>query len=169
MYTRMFFFMLLISVFSCKPEGENSGKTLDEIKIDGVPYADIIRNPASANGPTDTVNVAKITFEEAEYNFGDVPEGTVVEHVFKFKNTGKIPLLISNARSTCGCTVPKWPKEPIAPGQGGEISVKFDTRGKTSVQKKPVTITANTYPATSIVVLYGAILMSENARNGHPD
>jgi hypothetical protein len=92
--------------------------------------SDIIRNPVSAKEPIDTVNVAKIEFEETEHDFGVVGEGVIIEHVFKFTNTGKMPLIINSARSTCGCTVPEWPKDPIPPGEGGEISVRFNTKGK---------------------------------------
>ena len=58
-----------------------------------------------------------MTFEEVAYNFGTVKEGDIVNHTFDFVNTGNVPLLITNAKSTCGCTVPDWPKEAIAPGQ----------------------------------------------------
>jgi hypothetical protein len=81
----------------------------------------------------------------------------VVEHTFAFTNTGKKPLLISNARSTCGCTVPDWPKEPIMPGKSGVIQVRFNTENKAKEQVKPVTITANTYPATNKVYLQGFV------------
>lgn len=109
------------------------------------------------NTPTDTVNVAKMSFDVDRYNFGTVDEGEVVKHVYKFTNTGKIPLTISNARSTCGCTVPTWPKEPIGVGESGEIEVAFNTQGKRNKQRKPVTITANTYPAQTVVYLDGDI------------
>ncbi len=167
MYIRMLFALMVLSIFSCTPEGGNPGKSLEEIQLEGASNSAIVRNPVSANAPTDTVNVARITFEETEFDFGDVDEGAIVEHVFRFKNTGKVPLLISDARSTCGCTVPVWPKAPIAPGQGGEISVKFDTKGKSKMQKKPVTILANTYPAATIVQLVGVVLGSD-AKNNKP-
>ena len=64
-------------------------------------------------------------FAEEEFDFGTINEGDVVEHVFKFTNTSDKPLTISNARGSCGCTVPEWPREPIAPGEDGEIKVKF--------------------------------------------
>ncbi len=138
--------------------GAQSEKSLQEIKGDGpIRNSDIIRSPVSANEPIDTVNVAKIAFEEETYDFGEVDEGAVVEHVFRFTNTGKAPLLISSARSTCGCTVPEWPREPIPPGESGQIEVKFNTQGKKNKQAKPVTIVANTYPATSKVFLQGFV------------
>ena len=90
---------------------------------------------AAPTGPTTTV-----AFGETEYDFGTVDQGAVVEHVFTFTNSGSEPLVISNAKGSCGCTVPEWPKEPIAPGATGEITVKFDSKGKKNAQNKKVTI-----------------------------
>lgn len=133
-------------------------KSVQEIMAaPGIANSDIIRSPVSAQAPTDTINVAKMSFEESTFDFGSVREGAVVEHTFAFTNTGKKPLLISNARSTCGCTVPEWPKEPIMPGQSGAIHVRFNTENKAKDQVKPITITANTYPATNKVYLQGFV------------
>ena len=100
-------------------------------------------------------------FEETEYDFGTVTEGDKVKHVYKFKNTGNEPLIISNAKATCGCTVPQWPREPIAPGAGGEIEVVFDTKNKGKVggqiQTKRVTVTANTDPVNTYVNIKGTV------------
>ena len=87
-----------------------------------------------------------IEFNEELHDFGTIKDGAIVEHVFKFKNTGDAPLIISSATASCGCTVPEWPKEPIAAGEEGEIQVRFDSKNKPGVQNKTVTITANTYP-----------------------
>jgi hypothetical protein len=133
----------------CKNDGPRS--------VEGGPNADMIHNPATANLPTDTNNLARITFEQPEFNFGTVQEGEVVTHNFKFTNTGKIPLTILKARSSCGCTVPEWPDEPIPPGGTGEITAKFNTEGKLNEQTKTVTITANTYPNESKVKLTGMV------------
>jgi Protein of unknown function (DUF1573) len=119
--------------------------------------AAIVHNDVSASVPSDTVNVAKIEFETTEYNFGEVKEGAVVKHSFKFKNTGRVPLLISNAQASCGCTVPEWPKEAIPVGGSSEITAKFNTEGKQNQQTKNITITANTYPGTSQVSVTGFV------------
>lgn len=149
---------LTIACGNDKQPAGTAEKSLEEIKSDGpIRNSEIIRSPVSANEPLDTVNVARIAFEEETYDFGEVDEGAVVEHTFRFTNTGKAPLLISSARSTCGCTVPEWPREPIAPGQGGEIQVKFNTSGKKNKQTKPVTIVGNTYPSTSKLLLKGFV------------
>ena len=90
---------------------------------------------------------AKITFEETKYMFGKVASGEEMVHAFKFTNDGESPLIITDVQTSCGCTVPEWPKEPIAPGDGGEILVKFSSTfvGPT---RKAITIAANTYPET---------------------
>lgn len=91
----------------------------------------------------------EITFTETEHDFGTINEGDVVEHTFKFKNTGEAPLIIQNAMGSCGCTVPTWTKEPIQPGETGEIVAKFNSQGRTNLQNKTVTVTANTWPKQS--------------------
>lgn len=143
-----------------------SEKTVEEIKAEGpLTNADIIRNPVSADGPQDTVNVARLAFEETSFHFGEVTEGEVVSHTYAFTNTGKVPLIISDARSTCGCTVPTWPKDPIEPGESGSISVEFNTTNKQGDQRKPIIITANTYPARTTVYLQGFVRPKEQAAN----
>jgi hypothetical protein len=102
----------------------------------------------------------KIQFEEDFYTFGELVQGEVVEHRFKFKNTGTAPLLISEARASCGCTVPKWPKEPIMPGQEESIRIKFDSKGKQGSFRKTITIHANTHPSMNIITITGNIIIN---------
>ena len=89
-----------------------------------------------------------MTFYEKEYDFGDIIDGDVVKHVFKFKNTGNANLLIKNASASCGCTVPSYPKNALVPGASGEITVKFNSSGKSNQQTKSITISANTENGT---------------------
>ena len=149
-------FAFLLSLVACNSDSADQERAVQEIQSEGK-ISSIIRSPITANGLKDTVNVAKMTFDEITYEFGEVLEGEIVEHTFKFKNTGKVPLLITEAHSTCGCTVPRWPKEPIEPGQDGEIKVTFNTLNKTASQEKPVIITANTYPSITQVFLKGYV------------
>ncbi len=86
---------------------------------------------------------AEMTFEEETYDFGKVIVGGKLSHTFKFTNTGEVDLLITKAKGNCGCTVADYPKNAIKPGQGGEISVTFDTSGRMGTHKKSVFITAN--------------------------
>ncbi len=111
----------------------------------------------------DEKNRAAMKFEAGDYDFGTVKEGQVVEHVFKFTNTGEVPLVIQNAAGSCGCTVPEWPKEPVAPGSTSEIKVKFDTKGKVGTQTKTVTIIANTTPEITTLSLKGIVNADEVA------
>jgi len=83
-------------------------------------------------------------FTETKYDFGEITQGDIVEHHFEFVNIGKMPLIISNIVTTCGCTAPTWPKEPIKPGEKGKIKIVFDSTGKIGRQNKVVTILSNT-------------------------
>lgn len=87
---------------------------------------------------------AKMKFEKTEHDFGTINEGDIVETIFKFTNSGKSELIITSAKATCGCTVPQWPKEPIMPGESGEIKVKFNSKRKPNLQQKRVTLITNT-------------------------
>ncbi len=123
------------------------------------PVASMIRNPVSADTEEiDTSSVARLDFEATVFEFGETKEGTVITHDFPFTNTGSVPLLITKARSTCGCTVPSYPEAPIASGATGVISVAFDTKNKYGRQRKPVTIIANTYPATTTIYVDGTVI-----------
>lgn len=86
---------------------------------------------------------AAFTFDEKEFNFGEIPPGSVQVHEFTFTNSGGSDLSIKDAKGSCGCTVPEFPKEKIAPGEKGKIKVKFDSKGKTGDIRKSVTIIAN--------------------------
>ena len=103
----------------------------------------IISKSAAVVHLDDSAAYAQIKFEKSSHNFGEVHQGEKVEKVFIFKNTGTIPLLLSNVLSTCGCTIPEWPKEPIPPGEEREIKVVFDATAKIGRQNKVITIRSN--------------------------
>ncbi|MBK6263681.1 DUF1573 domain-containing protein [Marivirga sp. S37H4] len=91
----------------------------------------------------DSKNGPDITFQETSHDFGDITQGDVVEHVFKFENTGNEPLILADVKTTCGCTAPSWPKEPISPGETAELTVKFNSRGKMGRITKVITVVSN--------------------------
>lgn len=124
---------------------------------------EFVRNPVTYKGVEDTVNIAKIQFEEAIFDFGTIEEGEVIEHTFHFVNVGLTPLLISNASSTCGCTVPSYPKEAIAPNENGEILVKFNSENKSGYQDKVVSLFTNGYPNKSTLRVRGRVI--EKSKN----
>ena len=91
------------------------------------------------------------SFNEEFRDFGNIEEGLTVEHIFKFTNSGDAPLIISNAQGSCGCTVPQYSRNPIAPGETGEIKVSFNSAGRAGKQDKRVTLSANTVPNTYVL------------------
>lgn len=132
----------------------------DKISIGGRRGGDNSGNIPGTNvnaTPVPTGPTTSIKYDETSYDFGVADEGTVVKHVFKFTNTGSEPLVISNAKGSCGCTVPTWPKQPVAPGAKGEISVEFNTKGKPGRQSKQVTVTANTNPTDTHIEILGEV------------
>jgi hypothetical protein len=112
--------------------------------------------PAALVGPT-----TEITFEETTFDFGAINEGEVVTHVFTFTNTGDEPLILSNARGSCGCTVPQWPKYPLAVGETASITVQFNSKNKKGNRSQKVTLIANTNPPESFLFLTGEVLVSD--------
>ncbi len=84
-----------------------------------------------------------MTFDKTEHDFGTIEQNAPQETIFSFTNTGNAPLIITDAKSTCGCTVPKKPEAPVQPGEKGELLVKFNGQGQNQVQKT-ITVTANT-------------------------
>lgn len=105
------------------------------------------------------VNNVEMTFETEEFNFGTIKQGESVTHEFTFTNTGKETLILTNAQGSCGCTVPTWPKEPIAKGQKGVIKVTFNSAGKMGMQDKTVTITSNAKNSPRVLHLKGTVEM----------
>lgn len=96
-------------------------------------------------------NLPVMTFDKSEHDFGSIAQGAPQETVFKFTNTGNAPLIITNATSSCGCTIPEYPKNtPIAPGETGELLVKFNGTGQNQVTKS-ITVNANTEKGTEVL------------------
>ncbi len=107
--------------------------------------------PSPTNMPAITGPKTSIQFPVIAHDFGKVKQNTENNYVFKFTNTGSEPLMISDAKGSCGCTVPEYPKEPIAPGKTGEIKVVYKPGGQQGNQNKTVTVTANTDPPQTLL------------------
>src|SRR5688500_16128036 len=121
------------------------------------------QNQTVAKEQVPTGPTTSIAFEHTDFDFGVVDDGEKVRHTYKFTNTGNEPLVISSAKGSCGCTVPKWPTDPIAPGGTGQIDVEFDSKGKPGKQTKRVTVTANTVPAQTFLNITGTVNKDPNA------
>jgi hypothetical protein len=109
----------------------------------------------------DTQTDAQMEFEEIEWNFGEINQGESVEYAFNFTNTGSDPLIITSAKGSCGCTVPVWPREPVAPGESGVIDVKFNSKGKKGKQNKRVTLITNMVPSQKVLTVKGQVNLKE--------
>ncbi len=108
--------------------------------------------PAAPENP----NAPEISFEKEVHDYGTIKQGADGGCEFKFKNTGKEPLIISNARGSCGCTVPQWPKDPIKPGETGILKVNYDTK-RVGPINKTVTITSNAKTSNKTVRIAGTV------------
>ena len=102
-------------------------------------------------------NAGDFKFNEEEFNFGTIKQGDVATHEFTFINSGKEPLIITSAQGSCGCTVPTWPKEPIAKGEKGTIKVTFNSAGKMGMQDKTVTIQSNAKTNPKVIHMKGNV------------
>ncbi len=103
-----------------------------------------------------------ISFNEDFHDFGKLSSDEIVSYAFKFTNTGKSILVISNVATSCGCTVTDYPKKPVKPGEESMIDVKFDTKGKHGLQTKSITVIANTEPATTTLRIQASIVEPED-------
>ncbi|HLT86316.1 MAG TPA: DUF1573 domain-containing protein [Sphingobacterium sp.] len=100
----------------------------------------------------------KIEFGESVYDFGEVKEGEVVEHVYAYTNTGTEPVILSQVSASCGCTTPSYTQTPVLPGKSGEVKVSFDSNGQVGKQQKIVTIVSNAENRVTTVQLKGEVL-----------
>jgi len=162
--------MVLLGFVACKQDG---GTTTTEPAVPAAtptPTATTSDSPVKAAEPAvPTGPITTMEFTEDVYDFGEVMDGEKVKYDYKFKNTGSEPLIISNAKGSCGCTVPSWPREPIPPGGEAVIAVQFDSKNKGKVggspQSKRVTITANTDPVNTYLTIKGTVNKDEAAAN----
>ena len=129
-YLKIFFFSTILFALSCD-DNANKKETKSE--------------NSSSSSMTSSSESPVMSFDKTLHDFGTIQEGETVETVFTFTNSGKSDLIIVDARGSCGCTVPEYPKNtPIPPGESGKIRVSFDSSNKPNMQQKTVTISANT-------------------------
>lgn len=129
--------LCLITFTSCK---NDASKKIDDTNV-AVAAA---RDAVASKFPV-------ITFDKVEHDFGEIAAKTPVETVFNYTNTGEAPLVITDIKSSCGCTVPQdWSREPLSPGETGHFSVKFNGSGANKITKT-ITVTANTEKGTETV------------------
>ncbi len=123
-----------------------------------------VTNTQSADGKAKG-SLPDMKFEEETHDFGRITQGEKVSFGFKFKNTGSSNLIISSASGSCGCTVPEYPKKPIAPGEEATINVVFSSEGKSGVVEKSVTMVTNCEPSTKIIYIKANIIVPTSANS----
>jgi hypothetical protein len=136
------------------------------LSLGAVAYAQDEKKEAVAEKAADP-NAPEITFENELHDFGTIEYAGNGVYNFKFTNTGKTPLIIDGARGSCGCTVPKWPKEPIKKGESSEINVSYDTK-RPGPFTKTVTITSNAKTATKVITIKGVVQSQEETESSTP-
>ena len=129
----MFFLILIAGLLLTACDNDNPASKIKEenLKETQQKLADMNKFP-------------EMKFDIREVDFGTHDEGEIMDTVFRFTNTGEVPLVISNVKTSCGCTTPYWPKKPIKPGESDVIKVKFNSNHKRGNQVKTITIHANT-------------------------
>jgi hypothetical protein len=123
--------------------------------------SELVNNPIEEGGKFsgDTSLLPKIHFYETEFDFGNkIMEGEIVQHIFKFKNTGKSPLIIRTTQTSCGCTASEFSKEPVAPNADGTIKVTFNSTGKPGDFQKTISVIANTIPNETKLLIIGDVI-----------
>ena len=139
----------VVAMYSCK---ESAASKVNESNVE-----------LAAERDSDAKNLPVMSFEKSEHDFGTIVNGTPQETTFKFTNTGNAPLIITNAKSSCGCTVPQYPKNtPIAPGETGELLVRFNGSGQNQIMKT-ITVTANTEKNTETLQIKAFITPKDGA------
>ena len=120
---------------------------------------DIVNNPITASGKYDKNSLPKIEFNKETHDFGVIIQGEKVSHTFKYKNIGGSDLIIREVKATCGCTVAKFSKDPLAPGQEGTIEVVFNSEHRTGMQHKIIFIWSNTQPDRNNVSITAEVVV----------
>ncbi len=127
--------------------------------------ATMAQTPAAPAAAPVNPNAADFKFEKEVHDFGNVKEGTQAEYVFKFVNVGKEPLVITNVQASCGCTTPKWTKEPVKPGETGQVTAIYNSKGRPGNFNKAVTITSNAKTAQKVLFIKGNVEPSGDGEN----
>ncbi|MBL6662781.1 MAG: DUF1573 domain-containing protein [Flavobacteriales bacterium] len=152
---KVFLISLSVCLFSCgdmsKKVGDNTKTPVKKEEVKPSLSSNLVMNDNTAESSSEKSGMPEFNFEKELHDFGQLVDGEKVSYSFKFTNSGDAPLIISNAKGSCGCTVPNWPRDPIAPGESGSIDVTFNSSGRSGKQNKAITLTANTNPNRKVI------------------
>ena len=151
----IFLISLSFLLFACsdiaKDVGNNTKSAIEKKEVKPSLSSNLVMNENTAETLDEKSSMPEFNFEKELHDFGQLVDGEKVSYSFKFTNSGDAPLIISNAKGSCGCTVPNWSKDPIAPGESGSIEVTFNSSGRSGKQNKAITLTANTNPNRKVI------------------
>lgn len=143
--------LCLLAFTSCK---DNATKKVDEKNV-----------AVAAERDANSSKFPILQFEETEHDFGEIEARKPVETVFNYKNVGDAPLVITDIKTSCGCTVPKdWSREPLAPGESGKFTVRYNGSGSNKITKT-ITVTANTEKGKEVVKIMAFVKPDQNTTN----
>jgi hypothetical protein len=159
---RIFIISISVLLLSCgdvaKEVGNDSTPPVKKEEVKPTLSSNLVMNDNTAESSDSKPSMPAFNFEKEMHNFGQLIDGEKVSYSFKFTNSGNAPLIISSAKGSCGCTVPNWPKDPIAPGESGTIDVTFNSSGRSGKQNKAVTLTANTNPSRKVINITSEVI-----------
>lgn len=150
--SKILYSVLVLSVLffqACKMDGEKQLST------------DLIQNPISAEGEVSEAELPKFKFKKTDHDFGKIIDGVKVAFKFRFTNVGGSDLLIHNVKTTCGCTVSRFPREPIAPGESAFIELTFDSDRRGGFNHKTATVLANTQPNVTKLSIKATVVKAD--------
>lgn len=153
----------IIMVTSCRNKDEFAPLQIDAKTNKIIPLGQLSMKDDSMRKKLKPEDYPVIEFEAKEFDFGTIKQGEKVEHVFKFKNTGKNDLTVVEVRPSCGCTAPEWTKTPIKKGESGEVKIVFNTVGKSGKQTKSVSLLTNTMEGNEVLT-FKANILAPNAK-----
>lgn len=133
-------------------DGHNHGTKPATISTSETPGS---QQPAGANAPATSLTVENLAFTNEVHDFGTIPEGPAADYEFKFKNTGKEPLILQTVNASCGCTTPSWSKEPVLPGKTGSIKASYATQSRPGGFTKSITVVSNA--GTKVLTIKGNV------------
>jgi hypothetical protein len=154
MKTKVLIALLAFGLAGCSNDSSTENNAQGPERIDPA----LVNNPATASGNDTDADLPAFEFAETTFDFGSLTSGATVTHEYRFKNTGSTDLLIAEAHGSCGCTVPEYPKTPVAPGDEGVIKVTFNSAGMSGQIAKTITILANTIPSTKVLTISGEVI-----------
>ena len=159
---KVFLIFLSALLFACgdlaKEVGDNTKSPTKKEEVKPSLSSKLVMNDNTAESSSEKSGMPEFNFEKELHDFGQLVDGEKVSYSFKFTNSGDAPLIISNAKGSCGCTVPNWSRDPIAPGESGSIDVTFNSSGRSGKQNKAITLTANTNPNRKVINITSEVI-----------